>query len=396
MNVALFDLPQLRQQLLPFTYTRPVAEIRMGILTITEKWQHYLNSSVSFITEPYLSKKFTRPSEAENLLLINGGLCPDGDLLKAIKSLGSNQALYKDDLLIAAKANKYESLDDVLSFQKSEYDGEPNIMSRPWHIFKEAGKQIRLDYKLLTENRSSAPIDDPHTIVYGADDIFIEEGVTIRAAILNAENGPIYIGKNSVIEEGAIIRGPFALGEGSTVNAQARMRGDISIGPKCKVGGEVSNSVIFSNSNKGHDGFLGNSVLGEWCNIGAGTNTSNLKNNYTTVKVWDFAKEGFVDTKEQFCGLFMADHSKCGIITMFNTGTVVGVAANIFGAGFPRTYIPSFSWGGHAGFSTFKPLKVKEMATVSMARRGGVFDDVEESIMNHIFDETKKYRTWEG
>ena len=396
MNVALFDLPQLRQQLLPFTYTRPVAEIRMGILTITEKWQHYLDSSVSFITEPYLSKKFTRPSEAENLLLINGGLCPDGDLLKAIKSLGSNQALYKDDLLIAAKANKYESLDDVLSFQKSEYDGEPNIMSRPWHIFKEAGKQIRLDYKLLTENRSSAPIDDPHTIVYGADDIFIEEGVTIRAAILNAENGPIYIGKNSVIEEGAIIRGPFALGEGSTVNAQARMRGDISIGPKCKVGGEVSNSVIFSNSNKGHDGFLGNSVLGEWCNIGAGTNTSNLKNNYTTVKVWDFAKEGFVDTKEQFCGLFMADHSKCGIITMFNTGTVVGVAANIFGAGFPRTYIPSFSWGGHAGFSTFKPLKVKEMATVSMARRGGVFDDVEESIMNHIFDETKKYRTWEG
>ena len=396
MNVALFDHPKLRQQLLPFTYTRPVAEIRMGILTITEKWQHYLDGNISYITDPYLSKKFAGPSDSENLLLINGGVCPDEDLLKAIKVLGSGQAIYKGELLIAAKADKYESLDVVFSFPGSEYAGEPSILSRPWHIYKEAGKQIRLDYKLLTENRTSAPINDPHTIVYGAENIFLEEGVSIKAATLNAENGPIYIGKNSVIEEGAIVRGPFALGEGSTVNAQARMRGDISIGPKCKVGGEVSNSIIFGNSNKGHDGFLGNSVLGEWCNIGAGTNTSNLKNNYTTVKVWDFAKDGFVDTKEQFCGLFMADHSKCGISTMFNTGTVVGVAANVFGAGFPRTYIPSFSWGGHAGFSTFKPLKVKEMATVSMTRRGGTFDDVEESIMNHIFDETKKYRTWEG
>ncbi|RLD20447.1 MAG: glucose-1-phosphate thymidylyltransferase, partial [Bacteroidetes bacterium] len=201
--------------------------------------------------------------------------------------------------------------------------------------------------------------------------------------------------KDSVIEEGAIVRGPFALGEDSTVNAQGRMRGDISIGPKCKVGGEVSNSVIFSHTNKGHDGFLGNSVLGEWCNIGADTNISNLKNNYTKVKVWDFAKEGFVNTGEQFCGLFMADHGKCGINTMFNTGTVVGVAANIFGSGFPRTFIPSFSWGGHAGFSTFKPVKVKEMAAVSMSRRGGEFNEVEENIINHLFEETKKYRTWE-
>lgn len=396
MNVALFDHPQLRQQLLPFTYTRPVADIRMGILTITEKWEHYLRNSVSFITEPYLSKKFTGPSETEDLVLINGGVCPDTSILEAIKALTSGQALYKDDLLIAAKADQYESLDDVLNFQNSEYADELTIVSRPWHIFKEAGQQIRLDYKLLTENKTSASIDDPHTIVYGAENIFLEDGVSIKAATLNAENGPIYLGKNSVIEEGAIVRGPFSLGEESTINAQARMRGDISIGPKCKVGGEVSNSVIFSHTNKGHDGFLGNSVLGEWCNIGADTNASNLKNNYTNVKVWDFAKEGFVDTKEQFCGLFMADHGKCGINTMFNTGTVVGVAANVFGSGFPRTYIPSFSWGGHAGFSTFKPLKVKEMAAVSMARRGGVFDDVEEGIMNHIFEETKKYRTWEG
>jgi UDP-N-acetylglucosamine diphosphorylase/glucosamine-1-phosphate N-acetyltransferase len=284
----------------------------------------------------------------------------------------------------------------VLNGPATEYTGKTIILSRPWHIYKEAGQQIRLDYELLTQNRKSEPISDPHTIVYGAENIFLEEGVRIKAAILNAENGPIYLGKESVIEEGAIVRGPFALGEDSTVNAQGRMRGDISIGPKCKVGGEVSNSVIFSHTNKGHDGFLGNSVVGEWCNIGADTNASNLKNNYTKIKIWDFAKEGFVNTNEQFCGLLMADHSKCGINTMFNTGTVVGVSANIFGSGFPRTYIPSFSWGGPAGFSTFKPLKVKEMATVSMSRRGGEFDDVEESIINHIFEETKKYRTWEA
>jgi len=395
MNVALFDHPQLRQQLLPFTYTRPVAEIRMGILTITEKWQHYLNGPVSYITEEYLSKKFQGPSDTNNLVLINGGVCPDSDLLLAIKTLNTGQALSQNEVLIAAKVSNYENLDSVFALPSTEYNGELTILSRPWHIYKEAGQQIRLDYELLTHNRKSAPIDDPHTIVYGGENIFLEEGVSIKAAVLNAENGPIYLGKDSVIEEGAIVRGPFALGEDSTVNAQGRMRGDISIGPKCKVGGEVSNSVIFSHTNKGHDGFLGNSVLGEWCNIGADTNISNLKNNYTKVKVWDFAKEGFVNTGEQFCGLFMADHGKCGINTMFNTGTVVGVAANIFGSGFPRTFIPSFSWGGHAGFSTFKPVKVKEMAAVSMSRRGGEFNEVEENIINHLFEETKKYRTWE-
>jgi UDP-N-acetylglucosamine diphosphorylase/glucosamine-1-phosphate N-acetyltransferase len=395
MNVALFDHPLIRLQLLPFTYTRPAAEIRMGILTITEKWQHYLDEQVGHLTQDYLATKFPGPKDHSNLLVVNGSICPDEDFMAAINTLRKDQGLRQNGILLAARVSEYKSISALEELPASEYAGELTIISRPWHIFKEAGSQIREDYRLLTQNRQSAPIDDKHTTVYNEENIFIEEGVSIKAAILNAEKGPIYLGKNSSVEEGAVIRGPFALGEDSTVNAQARMRGDISIGPKCKVGGEVSNSVIFGHSNKGHDGFLGNSVVGEWCNIGAGTNVSNLKNNYTKVKVWDYAKEAFINTGEQFCGLLMGDHSKCAINTMFNTGTITGVAANIFGAGFPRTLIPSFAWGGHAGFSTFKQNKVKEMAIVSMARRDGVFDQEEENIMIHLYRETQKFRSWE-
>lgn len=395
MNVALFDHPQIRQQLLPFTYTRPVAGIRMGILTIAEKWQKYLSESVGLLTQDYLSGKFAGPASTADLYVINGGVCPDIDFMSAVKALEPDQGLSKNGVLLAVRTTTYQNIEVLLNSHTKEYEGDLTIMARPWHIFKEAGQQIVADYNLLTKNRQSAVVADKHTVIYNEENIFLEEGVTIKAAVLNAEKGPIYLGKNSAVEEGAIIRGPFALGQGSTINAQARMRGDISIGPNCKVGGEVSNSVIFGNSSKGHDGFLGNSVLGEWCNIGAGTNTSNLKNNYAKVKVWDYAEERFINTGEQFCGLMMGDHSKCAIDTMFNTGTIVGVATNIFGAGFPRTLIPSFSWGGNAGFSTYKPEKVKEMATVSMARRDSIYSAEEEEIINHLFLETKKFRTWE-
>lgn len=395
MNVALFDHPKLRQQLLPFTFTRPLGELLIGILTISQKWQNYLGKNIGYITHDYLSKKFPLPKNLSNIMLINGSVCPDEELVNTIRSLGVGQAIGKDGILMAAHLQEFNGIEELLEVNTTEYQNTVTIISRPWHIFKQTGAEIRADYNLLTKNSVSASITDVNTILYDADNIFLEEGVNIKAAILNAENGPIYLGKNSIIEEGAIIRGPFALGEESTINAHARMRGDISIGPKCKVGGEVSNSVIFGHSNKGHDGFLGNSVLGEWCNIGAGTNTSNLKNNYDKIKIWDFAIEKFIKTDEQFCGLLMGDHSKCAINTMFNTATVVGVAANIFGTGFPRTFIPSFSWGGQAGFTTFLPHKVKEMASVSMARRGGVFDQQEEDIISSIFKETEKFRTWE-
>lgn len=372
-----------------------MAEIRVGILTISEKWARWLNTTPSFITEDYLAEKYPANFKTENLY-IAGNLCPDEDLVNAINSLAHNQKLVKEGSVLASKQGEATQNSIGEQCDEIEYSNKVTLIAQNWHIFKNNGDQIRADYNLIIKGRKSQAINDPYTRTYGLDNIFIEEGANIKDATLNAENGPIYIGKNTTIEEGAIIRGPFALCDNSTVNANARMRGDITIGPWSKVGGEVSNSVIFGFSNKGHDGFLGNSVLGEWCNIGADTNTSNLKNNYDLIKVWDYDKGGFINTGEQFCGLMMGDHSKCGINTMFNTGTIVGVAANIFGAGFPRTFIPSFAWGGPAGFTTFKLPKVYEMANVAMKRRHGDFNDIEKYILTAVFKLEAQYRTWEN
>lgn len=395
MNLILFDSVSARRKLLPFTYTRPMAEIRVGILTISEKWAHWLETKPSHQTEGYLSEKYPVSYEEQNLY-IAGNLCPNVKLVEAINSLKPNQKLVKTGSLLATKQGKVVDKDIGADCEEVEFTDEITQITHNWHIFKKNGDQIRADYAVLTNGRKSQPIKDPYTRTYNLGNIFIEEGANIKDATLNAENGPIYIGKEAVIEEGAVVRGPFAISHNSTVNANARMRGDITIGPWSKVGGEVSNSVIFGFTNKGHDGFLGNSVLGEWCNIGADTNTSNLKNNYDLIKVWDYDKGGFVNTGEQFCGLMMGDHSKCGINTMFNTGTIVGVAANIFGPGFPRTFIPSFSWGGPAGFTTFKLPKVFEMANVAMKRRHGDFNDIEKNILSAVFELEAKYRTWEN
>ena len=394
MNLVLFDNPSSRSKLLPFTYTRPIAEIRVGILTITEKWEKWLGSNASFLTEEYLTGKFPGKLTDDNVF-IAGTICPDEVLVQAIDGLKPNQKLVIHNHLIASRQGKVPFEQIGKGCEEVVLEETFTQIERPWHIFKENGAQIRLDYDLITQGRNSQPITDAYTRVYASHHIFIEEGVSIKDATLNAENGPIYIGKNASVEEGSIIRGPFALCEGSTVNNNARMRGDITIGPFSKVGGEISNSVIFGFSNKGHDGFLGNSVLGEWCNIGADTNTSNLKNNYTKVKVWDYDKGGFVNTGEQFCGLMMGDHSKTGINTMLNTGTVVGVAANVFGSGFPRTFIPSFAWGGAAGFTTFKLAKVFEMATVTMSRRHKEFTEVDRQLLESVFAMSEQYRIWE-
>ena len=395
MNLILFDSVSARKKLLPFTYTRPMAEIRVGILTISEKWEKWLNTSSSHQTEPYLSKKYPGSYEEQNLY-IAGNLCPNKKLVEEITSLKSNQKLVKEGYILASKQGKVTGNSLGLDCKEVEFIDEITQINYNWDIFKHNGEQIRADYALITKGRESQPINDKYTRTYNLDNIFIEEGVSIKDATLNAENGPIYIGREAVIEEGAIVRGPFAICHNSTVNTNARMRGDITIGPWSKVGGEVSNSVIFGFSNKGHDGFLGNSVLGEWCNIGADTNTSNLKNNYDLIKVWDYDKGGFINTGEQFCGLMMGDHSKCGINTMFNTGTIVGVAANIFGPGFPRTFIPSFAWGGPAGFTTFKLPKVFEMANVAMKRRHGDFNEIEKAILSNVFEQEAQYRTWEN
>jgi UDP-N-acetylglucosamine diphosphorylase/glucosamine-1-phosphate N-acetyltransferase len=390
MNIILFDDPSLRVALLPFTFTRPVSSIRVGILTISEKWEKRLHLKVSVKTEAYLQKKFPVVSTADNLL-INGAVCPDDLLIDSIKALPSGYYLVKKALLIAAR-NPEEEMNTKNTI---EYQDLFTVIDHPWKIFRENAAQLRLDFKLITSGRISARIEDKHTVIYGEENIFIEEGVSILAAVLNAESGPIYLGKNSIIQEGVMIRGSFALCESAQINMGAKIRGDTTVGPFSKVGGEVSNSVIFGNSNKAHDGYLGNSVLGEWCNLGAATNTSNLKNNYDTVKLWSHAERNLFDTKLQFCGLMMGDHNKAGINTMFNTGTVVDVCSNIFGAGFPPNYIPSFSWGGSTGFVTYQFDKAIETIQRVMQRRNIELSNDDLEILLHVSKMTSASRVWE-
>ena len=393
-NLLLFDDPAIRGSLLPFTFTRPVADIRIGILKISEKWEKRTNSAVSFLTQDYLQKKFSRKSG--DALAVNGAWLPENGVEKILQKLEKNQSLYFGKTLLATYIGETEkNLDFAKEKEIIQLDSEPVLLQKTWNIFQFNGSEIKKDFELITFGRKSAEVNDPYTRVYSSENIFIEEGATIKAAILNAENGPIYIGKNTEIQEGAIIRGPFALCEGSTINMGAKLRGDTTVGPHSKVGGEVSNAVIFGYSNKGHEGFLGNSVIGEWCNLGADTNTSNLKNNYAPVKLWDYTKGGFSNTGLQFCGLMMGDHSKCGINTMFNTGTVVGVGANIFGDGYPRNFIPSFAWGGAAGFSTFQFPKFEEVAIAVMGRRKIAWTPEDKEILERIFETSASYRIWE-
>lgn len=391
MNYILYD-GEYRNQLLPFTYTRPVADIRIGILTIREKWEAYLGLTTTTLTEEYLEKKYPMV-EMESNIMINASFLPTQNIVNQIKSLKENEAIIKDDEILAFYTKDTQEEVDFGSYTVIECEDNFIQIKNTWDIFAFNGLAIQADFDLITKGRKSQEIPDTVQCI-NKENIFIEKGVTINFATLNASKGCIYIGKNSEVMEGAMIRAPFALCEGSTVKMGAKIYGDTTIGPQCKIGGEVSNSVFLGFANKGHDGFLGNSVIGEWCNLGADTNTSNLKNNYAEVKLWSYKTERFTKTGLQFCGLMMGDHSKCGINTMFNTGTVVGVSANVFGGNFPRNFIPSFSWGGSAGFTTYQMRKVNEVAQVVMNRRNIEYDEKEQQILAHIFDVTAKYRNY--
>lgn len=388
MNYILFDGPH-RNALLPFTFTRPVADIRIGILTIREKWEKYLGYTTTTITEDYLSEKWPMV-EMENNVMINASFLPNNILVAMIKNLEHNQAIFQEEEVVAFFAKEGEEV-DFDSFEVIEFTNDCIKIENTWNIFQKNDLAIREDFDLLTEDRYSQPIPKSVNVI-ASENIFIEEGAKLEFVTLNASTGPIYIGKNAEIMEGSVIRGPFALCESGRVKLATKVYGATTVGPHSVIGGEVNNSILFGYSNKGHDGFLGNAVLGEWCNMGADSNNSNLKNNYEEVKLWSYETENFAKTGLQFCGLMMGDHSKCGINTMFNTGTVVGVSANIFGAGFPRNFVPSFSWGGASGFSTYLTNKAFETAKIVMARRNVEFLEEDAKILEHVFEITKKYR----
>jgi len=382
MNVILFD--SNRDNYYPLTYTRPISDFRIGILTIKEKWEKYYKS-VSVQTIDYLSAKFPLKIQKDNLW-IDSKTLPSKALITELDSLRVGEALEKNGEVFAFRS----AIFDLQKMNRIDSHVAFNTVENLWNIFSDNDREIESDFALLTKRRKSKILNETNT--FFGDKIFIEKGAKVTCSILNAENGPIYIGKNAEVMEGSIIRGPFAMCENSVLKMGAKIYGATTLGPYCKVGGEVNNSVFFGYSSKAHDGFLGNSVIGEWCNLGADTNNSNLKNNYAEVKLWNYETERFKETGLQFCGLIMGDHSKCGINTMFNTGTVVGVSANIFGSGFPRNFIPSFSWGGAAGFSIYNLPKVFEVAEKVFARRKLKFDKTEQDILNQVYDMTKRYR----
>lgn len=388
-SITLFDDLQIREQLLPFTYTRSIADIRIGITTILEKWISFFESSTFYIkTEDYLQMRYISCSTSS--LFINACVIPDEALVTAISALKDDQYLTKRQYTIAIADTDSMNLSDKVAV---EYAGDVLMIEQPWDIFKKNEAVLTADFYRLTKGRVSQPLSTTNTLIGDDSRLFIEEGATIEAAVLNTNSGVIYVGKEAEIMEGTVVRGPLAMCEHSAIKLAGKIYGATTLGPHVKVGGEVNNSVIFGYSNKGHDGFLGNSVIGEWCNLGADTNNSNLKNNYGEVKVWSYAKAHEINTGLQFCGLMMGDHSKCGINTMFNTGTVVGVSANIFGAGFPPKHIPSFSWGGAEEMVDFDFEKAMEVAERMMERRHITLTEIEKNILKNIHEATRKFRS---
>lgn len=395
-HLILFD-GDARDHLLPLTYTRPVADLRVGILTIKEKWEYALKLPTSFLTQDYLESLFPL-SYGDDNLLINGSLLPSQELIDAIRELEMGHAYTLGSELLAIRLDhrsvtaltKGSDFGELEAFELEEL--LPTRVRRPAHLFGQAGDEIRRDFATLTKGRTSQPLSESNTLIGDPKNLFIEEGAEVEAAILNVKIGPIYIGKKAKILEGAMLRGPVALGEASIIKMGAKVYGPSSFGPYCKVGGENNNVTFQGNSNKGHDGFLGNAAIGQWCNIGADTNASNLKNDYSEIKVWSYPEGRFAKTGLTFHGLVMGDHSKAGINTMFNTGTVVGVSANVFGEGFPRTFIPSFSWGGSNGFQTYRVDKAVATAERVMARRDQALGDADREMMEAVFAETAEYR----
>lgn len=380
------------QSLLPLTFTRPIAALRIGIDKIYEKWEAFLNQKISFSTQEYLQAKFPLITEASNIAIL-GNIIPNKKLAQNILQLPINTVLKDIDgniLAVAFLGN--ETPTDFSNFNTRIFEKEIIQIKNVWDVFLKNKVVLDADFDRISKGRKSQKLSETNTLIGDTKNIFIEAGAYIEAAILNVQEGKIYIGKNANILEGAVLRNSIAIGENAVVKMGAKIYGATTIGEYSKVGGEISNVVIQGFSNKGHDGYLGNAVLGEWCNLGADTNASNLKNNYQTVKVWDYVTETYQATNQQFCGLIMGDHSKCGINTMFNTATVVGVSANIYGAGYPKTFLPSFTWGGVDANYEYKFSKAMETAELVMQRRKIKLNDTDKKILQHIFDTTRKFR----
>jgi UDP-N-acetylglucosamine diphosphorylase/glucosamine-1-phosphate N-acetyltransferase len=401
MRIIFVDRADWRKKLLPLSFIRPVSALRLGILTIEEKWSKRLSTDFTHLTESYLSNKFSLRMEGENrFLFIRGNVCPNDALLDGLIALNSGQGLKGSQgwLGVCVGQNDAESIinknwneiESVNGIEWKSFEQAYLQINYPEDLFLNNGSEITQDFDFVTKGRTSAPLSSTNHIL--GDKVFAEEGVSVECAVLNSLHGPIYLGKHSEIWENCAIRGPFSLGENSQVKMSAKIYSNVTVGPYSRVGGELNTCVILGYSSKGHDGYFGSGVMGEWCNWGADTNNSNLKNNYKSVKVYDYSTDSYRNTNQQFYGLIMGDHAKCAINTAFNTGTVVGVGASIFGADFPPTFIPDFAWGGAQGFDEYKLDAFFETAALVYERRNRIFDDQEKAILKYVFEVTKVNR----
>ena len=378
----LFEDKNIIKDFFPFTFTRPSAELRAGVLTFAERWQRLLGiTQVDYLTVDYLQGKYPYTGVSEDVTLsIYANFLPTPRFLEQVRSLKLGESITYQGRTLAFLGKSIT----LSSIPPIEWEESLVLFEKPTDLFTYNDKAIDFDFELLTKGRTSAPLSPTNGFLGDKANLFIEEGAKVEFATLNCQKGKIYIGKDVEVMEGSHLRGSIALCEHATVNMGAKLYGATTIGPYSKVGGEISNSVIWGYSNKGHDGFLGNSVLGQWCNLGADTNVSNLKNTYNTIQLWDYQKGDYTSSGLQFCGVLMGDHSKTAINTQINSGTTIGVFANLFSAGFPSKYIPNFAWGASA--EKYRLEEAFAVAERVMARRGIAFDQKEQDILQWLFD----------
>lgn len=368
----------------PLTLSRPLSEMRWGVLTIEAQWKQWLGDGVFYYhTLAHLHERYPHYIPQKNHVVINASVFPTRELAQAVRQLRPGEEL-KAHGIVLAKMVGGDSQKVERSIHFEEYPVYSlNQLTDLWSTLTEV---LPISIGYITEGRKSTSLHPSNTLI-GKHPVFLEEGAAVYGAVLNTQNGPIYIGKDALVMEGALIRGPFALGEGGVVKMGAKIYGPTVVGPFCKVGGELNNVNLHSYSNKGHDGYLGNAAIGQWCNLGANTTNSNLKNTFEEVRLYSYRTKRFEPTGLQFCGLVMGDHSKAAIGTLFNTGTVIGFSSNVFSNGFPRNFVPSFKWGGAQGLSTYQLDKAKRTADEMMKRRGLVLDAKEEALFDYLFNE---------
>jgi UDP-N-acetylglucosamine diphosphorylase/glucosamine-1-phosphate N-acetyltransferase len=377
------------ENLHPFTLTRQIQDIRVGILTIREKWERLLGLS-SFDKKEDDYKDLDRSVNIDETVgddvcfIIHGNLLPNDELVKATGKLKDGEFITaggSSGIIFRVTKKQIEKKYKIKVTKAAAVKSPVQTICYPWDIFQLNDWAIRQDFELLTKKRKSQPISKTNRVIKPSQ-VFIEKGAKMEHCIINASTGPVYIGKNAEVMEGCIIRGPFAMGEGACLKMGSKVYGATTLGPRCVVGGEIKNSVLFGYSNKAHDGYLGDSVIGEWCNLGAGTTNSNLKNNASAVKVWTPSGEMNAGNK---CGVMMGDYSKTAVNTAINTGTVVGVCCNVFGTGLTPKYIPSFSWGSE-GIKRYEFEKVFPDIEDWKQLKGETMNENEKTILKYVFE----------